>query len=87
MSDYKNYFIGKVIGHTSVSSVRNAMEGLLLLKDQVFLQSEGKGYLIVDTNVVDSLTFNVVDFMGKKASVTKIVTAEMSEIDDSSNVE
>jgi hypothetical protein len=87
MSHYKNYFIGKVIGHSSVSSIKNAMEGLSLLKDQVFLQSEGKGYLMVDTNVQDTLTFNVLDYMGKKATVSKIVSAEMSEIEDSSKAE
>jgi hypothetical protein len=42
---------------------------------------------MVDTNVIDTLTFNVVDYMGKKASVTKIILAEMSEIDDSTKVE
>jgi len=87
MSGYKNYFFGKVVGHSTLASVRNALEGLLLLKDQVFLQNEGKGYLMVDTEVIDTLKFNVVDYMGKKASVMKIVSAEMTETDDSSKTE
>jgi hypothetical protein len=53
--------------------VSNALKGLLLLKDQVFLQGEGKGYLMVDKDMVDTLKFNVVDYLGNKASIKKIV--------------
>jgi len=31
MSNYKNYFTSKVIGHSSVSSIKSALEGLKIL--------------------------------------------------------
>jgi len=85
MSNYRNYFLTKTIGHSSVSSVKNAMEALKLLSSQIYLVNEGEGYLLVDTKLIDTLVFNVRDYMGNKLSVKKVISAHMFEIDNSSN--
>lgn len=56
---YKNYFLGKTSGHQSIASIQNALEALQLLKDQAFLVSDGEGYLLADTKIIDTLNFRV----------------------------
>ena len=58
------------------------MEALKLLSNQIYLVNEGEGYLLVDTKLIDTLVFNVRDYMGNKLSVKKVISAQMFEIDD-----
>lgn len=77
LSHYKNYFTTKAIGHTSVSSIKDALDGLQILKDQVYLANGGEGYLLVDTKIVDTLTFNVLNYKGEKDKIEKVKSASM----------
>lgn len=77
MSHYKNYFTAKTIGHSSVSSIKHALDGLEILKNQVFLANGGDGYLLVDTTMIDTLKFNVLNYLGEKDSVQSIQSASM----------
>ena len=61
LSQYRNYFAGKCAGHASVSSIKHALEGLQLLTDQIFLATSGDGYLLVDTQVKDTLKFEYLE--------------------------
>ena len=85
LSHYKNYFTTKAIGHTSASSIKDALDGLQILKNQVYLASGGEGYLLVDTKIVDTLTFNVLNYKGEKDKIEKVKSASMYQIDDTSN--
>lgn len=41
---------------------------------------------MIDKEMVDTLKFNVVDYLGNKASIKKVVQVEMIETDDMTKV-
>jgi len=85
LSGYKNYFIGKAVGHSSIHQLYYALKGLKSQKQQVFLEAASGFEYVMGDGSQKTLKYQIKDAFGNPSVLSNITKATIKQLKSNSS--